>query len=96
MTFEVMEHWQVAVSLGPCQAWGGGARDALTGPSGSLVLGDSTWPMGGMWEVGSVAPLHSHLALDTCHRVTIAEPRYFLLDGACVTPVKQGTEEEPW
>lgn len=52
--------------------------------------------MGGVWEVGSVAPLHSHLALDTCHRVTIAEPRYFLLDGACVTPVKQGTEEEPW
>lgn len=32
MTFEVMEHWQVAVGLGPCQAWVGGARDALTGP----------------------------------------------------------------
>lgn len=41
---------RVAVGLGTCQAWVGGARDALTGSWGSLVPGKDVscgWDEGG-------------------------------------------------
>lgn len=58
------QHWQVAVGLGPCQAWVGSARGALTGSWGSLVLGQHVvghgrWDLAWPWTRVTVSPLLS-------------------------------------